>query len=157
MDERTAKRLKVFGAPFFKKARPEPGAAGGKVQGNARTALVPGGHRSALTEPAGENAGDSPGSGLCGTVLALSARLRQRAAHAFAGRAGGLAEVLCGPWARPRNPRRGFLTGNSPLDCFPIFLRLPKATKAARRCLALCKFFEKNLTKNFYAPAAFQL
>ena len=65
MDERTAKRLKVFGAPFFKKARPEPGAAGGKVQGNARTALVPGGHRSALTEPAGETAqriGRGPGA-----------------------------------------------------------------------------------------------
>ena len=28
-------------------------------------------------------------------------------------------------------PRRGFLTENSPLDYFPIFLRLPKATKAA--------------------------
>ena len=41
------------------------GAAGGKVQGNARTALVPGGHRSALTEPAGETAqriGRGPGA-----------------------------------------------------------------------------------------------
>ena len=82
-------------------------------------------------------------------MLALSARLCQRTAHAFAGRAGGLVEVLCGPWARPRNPRRGFLTENSPLDYFPIFLRLPKATKAARRCLALCKPFEKGLSENF--------
>ena len=36
-------------------------------------------------------------------VVALPARLCQRAAHAFAGRAGGLAEALCGPWARPRS------------------------------------------------------
>ena len=41
------------------------------------------------------------------------------------------------------------LTENSPLDYFPIFLRLPKATKAARRCLALCKPFEKGLSENF--------
>ena len=94
--------------------------------------------------------GDSPGSGRGGTVLALSARLRQRAAHAFAGRAGELAEVLCGPWARPRNPRRGFLTGNSPLDCFPIFLRLPKATKAAGASPPHPhKPFEKGLSENF--------
>ena len=85
-----------------------------------------------------------------GTVLALSARLRQRAAHAFAGRAGGLVEVLCGPWARPRNPRRGFLTENSPLDYFPIFLRLPKATKAAGASPPHPhKPFEKGLSENF--------
>ena len=83
-------------------------------------------------------------------MLALSARLRQRAAHAFAGRAGWLVEVLCGPWARPRNPRRGFLTGNSPLDCFPIFLRLPKATKAAGASPPHpYKPFEKGLSENF--------
>ena len=33
-----------------------PGAAEKEKQGSARTALVPGGHRSALTEPAGETA-----------------------------------------------------------------------------------------------------
>ena len=61
-------------------------------------------------------AGDSPGSGLCGTVLALSARLCQRAAHAFAGRAGKPLEVLCGPWARPRSLacRLGRPLGNVP-------------------------------------------
>ena len=63
---------------------------------------------------------------------------------------GGLAKVLCGPWARPRNPRRGFLTENSPLDYFPIFLRLPKATKAAGASPPHPhKPFEKGLSENF--------
>ena len=42
-----------------------PGAAEKEKQGSARTALVPGGHRSALTEPAGETAqriGRGPGA-----------------------------------------------------------------------------------------------
>ena len=138
-----------------------------EMQGNARM------------RPQGDRA--RPGRG--DTVLALSARLRQRAAHAFAGRAGWLVEVLvaskmpsgvspagsvgaerCPPGTSA--PRRGVLrasgtrpgptgaeaetlTENSPLDYFPIFLRLPKATKAARRCLALCKPFEKGLSENF--------
>ena len=67
--------LKSF-ASFFKSCevwsrapRPEPAQPVEEKQRTGRTALVPGGHRSALTEPAGENAGDSPGSGLCGTQL----------------------------------------------------------------------------------------
>ena len=48
-----------------------------------------------------------------------------------------------------RNPRRGFLTENSPLDCFSIFLRLPKATKAVGRRPTPCKPFEKGLSENF--------
>ena len=41
------------------------------------------------------------------------------------------------------------LTENSPLDYFPIFLRLPKATKAVGRCPTPCKPFEKGLSENF--------
>ena len=66
--------------------------------------------------------------------------------------AGSVGAERCPPGTSA--PRRGFLTGNSPLDCFPIFLRLPKATKAVGRCPTPCKFFEKNLTKNFYPPTA---
>ena len=69
------RQVKVFSQVFFKKLA-RCGAelhglnrrAGGKVQRTGRTALVPSGHRSALTEPAGETAGDSPGSGRGGTT-----------------------------------------------------------------------------------------
>ena len=57
---------------------------------------------------------------------------------------------LSGPAAQVRNPRRGFLTGNSPLDCFPIFLRLLTLKKTLGALPPIPhKFFEKSLTKNF--------
>ena len=47
------------------------------------------------------------------------------------------------------NPRRGFPLRKGPPGPFSNpFLRLPKATKAARRCLALCKPL-KRLERNF--------
>ena len=82
-------------------------------------------------------------------MLALSARLRQRAAHAFAGRAGWLAEVLVASKMPSGNPRRGFPAKSLPQEAFSTLLRLPKATKAVGRCLALCKPFEKGLSENF--------
>ena len=50
------------------------------------------------------------------------------------------------------NPRRGFPLRKGPLGPFSNpFLRLPKATKAAGASPPHpYKFFEKNLTKNFY-------
>ena len=83
--------------------------------------------------------------------------MRQRAAHAFAGRAGWLAEVLVASSMPSRNPRRGFLTENSPLDYFPIFLRLPRATKVVGRRPTPCQLsFEKagQRTSSASAPAA---
>ena len=66
------------------------------------------------------------------------------------GEAPCLQKTYAEPAALSGNPRRGFPAKSLPLEAFSTLLRLPKATKAARRCLALCKFFEKNLTKNFY-------
>ena len=64
-------------------------------------------------------------------MLALSARLCQRTAHAFAGRAGKPLEILVASKMPSGNPRRGFPAKRLPQEAFSTLLRLPKATKAA--------------------------
>ena len=61
----------------------------------------------------------------------------------------GLQKTYAEPPALSGNPRRGFPAKSLPLEAFSTLLRLPKATKAARLCLALCKPFEKGLSENF--------
>ena len=132
------------------------GAAGGKMQRTGRTALVPGGHRSALTEPAGETAqriGRGPGA-VAPCLPFPPACAKGRRTLSRAGQA-GLQKTYAEPPALSGNPRRGFPAKSLPQEAFSTLLRLPKATKAVGRCPTPCKFFEKNLTKNFYLSLLF--
>ena len=82
-------------------------------------------------------------------MLALSARLCQRTAHAFAGRAGWIAETYAEPTALSGNPRRGFPAKSLPQEAFSTLLRLPKATKTTGASPPHPhKPFEKGLSEN---------
>ena len=129
-----------------------------------------------ISERGARAAGDSPGSGRGGTreiprrpALRLpfppacakgrrtlsqagQAGLRKsswhRRCHQGVSPAGSVGAERCPPGTSA--PRRGFPLRKGPPGPFSNpFLRLPKATKAARHCLALCKPFEKGLSENF--------
>ena len=74
---------------------------------------LPSGERPALTEPAGENKGRH-------TLGAVGQESSE--------------ETSVASKMPSRNPRRGFLTENSPQDYFPIFLRLLTLPRPWGRC-----------------------
>ena len=93
----------------------------------------------------------APGAGAEALCLPfLPARAKGRHTLSRAGQV-GLQKTYAEPPALSGNPRRGFPAKSLPQEAFSTLLRLPKATKAAGASPPHpYKFFEKNLTKNFY-------
>ena len=128
------------------------------VSGLQGAQVSPAGSVGAGRCPPGTSAPAFPYSQKGGTDAPLLGWHRGRGFSLWKGRAGCLHARSRGYRLRSRLPARSALNGahRAPAPCAPSAAFLPPAApvKAVELCSTPRKFFEKNLTKNFYSPTA---